>query len=60
MHGLPFLHSSSCRQSWAVAWNPDWMAQLPPFATAWQTAAPANVDVLSWPQQLSPAGQSQE
>jgi hypothetical protein len=60
MHGLPFLHSSSCLQSWAAAWKPDPGAQLPPFATAWQTAAPANVDVFSSPQQLLPAGHSHE
>jgi hypothetical protein len=54
------LHSSVCSQSCAAAVKPAVTVHEPPLATDWHTAVPASVFELSSPQQLWPAGQSQE
>ena len=60
MQGCPFWHSSSCSQSCAVTVLGADVVHEPPLGTAWQSAEPESDDVFSVPQQLSPAGQSQE
>lgn len=60
MQVCPFLHSPLCSQSCAAWLKPVVTEQEPPFATLWQTAVPARVLPLISPQQLWPAGQSQE
>jgi hypothetical protein len=60
MQVIPFLHSAVCSQSCAARLKPVNTGQDAPFAMLWQEDSPAGGSKLISPQQLCPAGQSQE